>query len=91
MKPCSTCGVKKPYSEFNKRKESKDGHTPHCKDCISYRRKELRDGGGTSSLPPELTVDQKKHVYTAVIMRMREQGLASSTTVKEMLDRVGAL
>jgi HNH endonuclease len=33
MKTCTKCGDTKPYSEFSKRKSSKDGHQPQCKFC----------------------------------------------------------
>lgn len=32
-KTCSKCGKEKPFSEFNKRKRSKDGYYIWCKDC----------------------------------------------------------
>jgi hypothetical protein len=38
-----------------------------------------------------MPTEQKKHVYTSVILRMREQGLTSAETTDEMLSRVGAL
>ena len=33
MKKCSSCGVKKPLSDFNKHKNRKDGHQTACKPC----------------------------------------------------------
>ena len=33
MKKCTKCGVEKPLSEFQKRKESKDGHRNECICC----------------------------------------------------------
>ena len=33
MKICSTCKIKKPLSDFFKKKESKDGHQSWCKHC----------------------------------------------------------
>lgn len=32
-KPCNTCGVTKPLSEYHKNKSSKGGHLPRCKSC----------------------------------------------------------
>lgn len=90
MKTCLKCGESKPLEEFNRRAESSDGRTPRCKVCISERRKQIRVEGPGQALP-DLSVDQKKHVYTAVILRMREQGLATSKTTDEMLARVGEL
>lgn len=91
MKSCSLCGKRKPLVEFNKRKESKDGLTPSCRDCIKVRRTTLRKGGGVSEKAPELTTDQKKMVYMNVIARMRNMGLTSDFTTREMLERVDAL
>lgn len=91
MKPCSQCGKRKPLVEFNKRRESKDGLTPSCRECIKERRTHLRKGGGVSEVAPELTADQKKVVYTNVIARMRNMGLTSDFTTREMLERVNAL
>lgn len=91
MKTCTACKTEKPYSEFNARKESKDGYTPSCKPCISQRRKDLRSGKNVSYVGPELTTEQRKDVYTAVILRMRKQGLTSDHTTNEMLTRVGEL
>lgn len=33
MKTCSRCKIEKPFSEFNNRKDSKDGFTNTCKLC----------------------------------------------------------
>ena len=90
MKTCLKCQEQKPLEQFNRRKESSDGRTPQCKVCISARRKQIRIEGPGQALP-DLSVDQKKHVYTAVILRMKAQGLASSETTNEMLARVGEL
>ena len=38
MKTCNICGETKAFSEFNKRKQSKDGHQSRCKVC----QKELK-------------------------------------------------
>ena len=91
MKTCSRCRQAKPLSEFNARKESPDGKTPSCKRCISERRKDIRTGKNVSYVGPELTPEQRKHVYTDVIVRMRQQGLTSEYTTNQMLERVGNL
>jgi hypothetical protein len=91
LKTCNRCKETKPYEEFTRRAESPDGRTPSCKVCISERRKERRAQGLVGNAEPVLTVDQKKHVYTSVILRMREQGLTSAKTTDEMLARVGEL
>ena len=38
MKKCTKCGIKKPLSEFHKRKASKDGHSYICKTCCSQQK-----------------------------------------------------
>jgi hypothetical protein len=35
MKRCLRCNIEKEYSEFFKRKASKDGYTIYCKSCIN--------------------------------------------------------
>lgn len=91
MKTCTRCEKPKPLTEFNRRRESRDGLTPSCKPCIAQRRQDVRTGQGVSSVGPELSPDQKKDVYTAVIIRMRKQGLTTDYTTTEMLARVGEL
>ena len=34
-KVCSKCGEDKPFSEYSKKKQSKDGHRNDCKACVS--------------------------------------------------------
>lgn len=91
MKTCNRCKETKPYEEFTRRAESPDGRTPSCAKCISERRKERRAQGLVGKNDPVLTVEQKKHVYTSVILRMKAQGLTSDKTTDEMLARVGEL
>lgn len=43
MKTCTKCGEAKEFSEFYKMKNSKDGYEYSCKECISIRRKEIRE------------------------------------------------
>jgi hypothetical protein len=33
MKPCTHCGVQKPFSDYYRNKKSKDGHLNKCKKC----------------------------------------------------------
>ena len=40
VKKCSCCGVEKDFSEFQKRKASKDGMTASCKQCLKKRDSE---------------------------------------------------
>jgi hypothetical protein len=97
LKTCKTCGENKPLAQFPQRKDSKDGYRPYCKLCYAGRIKEVRatpkkfKAAPESYTNPTLTTDQKKHVYTAVILRMKNQGLASGKTADEMLARVGGL
>jgi len=42
-KICSKCGEFKPYSEYNKRKKSKDGYRYECNDCRRLYRLENKD------------------------------------------------
>lgn len=41
-KRCSKCGRELPLSEFNKRKASKDGLQPYCKECIKQHNNQYR-------------------------------------------------
>lgn len=90
MKTCRKCKGSKPLAMFNRKAESRDGHAPTCKSCVALKRKEAAVRG-TGPAMPDLTPEQKKHVYTSVILRMRNNGLASSKTADEMLARVGEL
>lgn len=38
-KICKTCELKKPYNEYNVRKDSKDGYRNECKVCLSNKGK----------------------------------------------------
>ena len=40
MKTCTCCGVEKPKTEFNKKKQKKDGLSPWCKPCASAKTRE---------------------------------------------------
>lgn len=85
-KSCSMCKQTKPLTEFNKRAEAPDGHTPSCKLCIKARRKGMSGGSEISNL----TEEQKKLIYIGAIQRMQDYGLVSSKTTEEMLERVKA-
>ena len=39
MKICSNCKIEKTFSEFSKNKTIKDGHVPHCKQCVKEYNK----------------------------------------------------
>lgn len=43
MKKCTKCGVNKPFGEFCKRNNSKDGLTGQCKDCLNRKHQKYRD------------------------------------------------
>ena len=44
MKICTKCHTEKLLTEFNKRKQSKDGYNSHCKICAySYTKKSYSD------------------------------------------------
>lgn len=89
MKTCSRCKETKPLDAYNSRKASKDGKMPSCKTCTNTRRKRARVED--MHREPDLTTDQKRHVYTEVIVRMRQMGLTSARATDEMLERVGEL
>ncbi len=40
MKTCTCCGLEKPFSDFNKKKQKKDGLSPWCKSCASSKTRE---------------------------------------------------
>lgn len=43
MKRCSTCKVEKPFEEFIKNKNKKDGYNNQCKSCIKKYQEENKD------------------------------------------------
>jgi len=91
LKTCNTCRETKDFTEFGKRRESKDGHAPRCTLCVKARRKKLATGEVISKFGPELEPEQRRHVYMSAIIRMRQQGLVSHKTTTEMLERIGEL
>lgn len=38
MKKCTKCGIEKPFSEFHKNKNRKDGHTSACRACRNQKQ-----------------------------------------------------
>lgn len=43
MKRCTKCGEMKPFSEFSRKTEAKDGLTPGCKACVAAYRASRRE------------------------------------------------
>lgn len=42
-KPCKSCGILKPLTEFGKDKHTKDGRTNRCKECVKKWRDENKE------------------------------------------------
>jgi hypothetical protein len=40
MKVCKTCGTEKPFSEFHRKTDSRDGHVCDCRDCANAKARE---------------------------------------------------
>ncbi len=40
MKICTKCKISKPFSEFSKRNDTKQGYVSHCKECVKEYRKQ---------------------------------------------------
>jgi hypothetical protein len=53
-KSCSVCNVFKPFTEFNNKKDSKDGYHSQCKDC--RRMSELMSISREENRPPMMIV-----------------------------------
>ena len=65
LKICTNCKVPKPLNEFHKRKNSKDGHDHHCKECGNSRhRKKYVDDS-------EYRI-RKKHSYIKTVYKLSE-------------------
>jgi len=43
MKTCTKCGEEKPYIDFHRHKQTKDGFKSRCKECNCAEAKEFRD------------------------------------------------
>lgn len=84
MKTCKSCKQSKEYTEFYKKAAAADGYQYNCKECQRTRQ---RIGEGAN----RMTRKQKKKVYMAAIIRMRQQGLTSAFTTDQMLARVGEM
>lgn len=88
MKPCHTCKEPKSYTEYHKKTGARDGHQPTCIAChkARNRRRERK-----APVDMDLTPENKKLVYTDVILRLKTLGIASEYTATKMLERVGGL
>ena len=56
MKKCKKCNIEKPFNEFHKRKDSKDGHRNDCKECVCKHKKVYHQNNKD-------VINQKKRVY----------------------------
>ncbi len=43
MKVCNTCKISKPIDNFNKSKQSKDGYSLYCKECVKERKEKYKN------------------------------------------------
>jgi hypothetical protein len=86
QKTCRGCKESKPITEFPVRKEAPDGRRARCYPCHrqSRRGEEARLKGRTFT--PE---EKKPEVYLAAILRMKNAGLVTDRTAREMANRVG--
>ena len=55
MKQCIICNEIKPYSEFNKNKNSLDGKLNKCKPCVKQYTLDLKNGN-------RLSVEEKREI-----------------------------
>jgi hypothetical protein len=46
MKICLTCKEEKPLDQFNKRAQSKDGHSYHCRPCYRTQKNDYNKSRG---------------------------------------------
>lgn len=71
MKTCTKCHIEKPLTEFNKRKQSKDGYNSHCKLCAnSYPKKVYSEYNKLYSL---INKEQKKQYHKKWVESNREK------------------
>lgn len=82
IKTCSRCKEQKPVDKFNRKSAASDGHTPHCKECESKRKREKY-----AAQPEEQRQRQRKESY----QKNREQVKARSRqTYQENRDKIRA-
>ena len=62
MKPCNTCHVPKPLSEFYKRGD-KDGYRPNCKEC--YKKKTRLSTGNDKEKARVAATEEKEAIEAA--------------------------
>lgn len=84
-KPCTKCGVVKPFSEFYKRLDSSDGYRSHCKSCTksseaSYRsdnqdRRQLKNREWY-----EANKDRQAEYHKAWYLDNRQEKLAANAS-----------
>lgn len=60
MKPCMRCKIIKPFSDFPKRRKSRDGLHTHCRDCVNkdQRRGYISRARGEARLSVEKNVNR---------------------------------
>lgn len=85
MKTCTKCKLELSYSEFYRLSRSKDGYQNACKQCVSTGSR-LRP-----SLTDSLSPEDRRHVFTQALIRMRDSGIMSEKTFRESLERVEVL
>ena len=60
MKKCSNCKIVKPYSDFLKDKQKKDGHRFHCRDCLKLYYQKNRIEKLNKARTKKYGIDSKK-------------------------------
>ncbi len=87
-KPCSSCGIDQPVSEFHRRKDRPDGRQTSCKSCHKERQRTWARPADETMGEIQLTDAQKREIYSGAILRMYNMGLVSKATSKEVLERI---
>jgi predicted GIY-YIG superfamily endonuclease len=87
MKECIKCNTTKPYSEFNKRKDSKDGFRNDCSECLNERTKNNYHNNVESISKRRKELHKLQKHKPLVYLLKKEQYVGVTENIKKRMNR----
>ena len=87
MKECIKCKTTKPHSEFNKRKDSKDGFRNECSVCLNERIKNNYHNNIEDILKRRKELHKLKKHKPLVYLLKRESYVGVTENIKKRMNR----
>lgn len=87
-KTCSSCGERKPITDFHRRSDTLDGRQYDCRECANGRRSALRDQTGKQpdgTDPVPLYVRVHPRIKEQVVDLADAMGLSQARVVSNLL------